>query len=76
MKPMIRRLQLLERACQVEVYVEDEVSPTAVIRGATAKAIADGRWGRSRTKATYSVFARHDVWCPGQIGTTNSWRRN
>jgi hypothetical protein len=37
MKPMIRRLQLLERACQVEVYVEHEVSPTAVIRARRLK---------------------------------------
>jgi hypothetical protein len=32
MKPMIRRLRLLEQAYQVEVYVEREDSPAAIVR--------------------------------------------
>ena len=32
MKPMIRRLRLLEQTYQVEVYVEREDSPAAIVR--------------------------------------------
>jgi hypothetical protein len=32
MKPLMRRLLVLERVCQVETYVEREDSPAAIIR--------------------------------------------
>ena len=32
MNPMVRRLRLLEQAYQIEVYVEREDSPAAIVR--------------------------------------------
>jgi hypothetical protein len=32
MKPLIRRLRVLERVCEVEPYVEREDSPAAILR--------------------------------------------
>jgi len=32
MKPLVRRLLVLERVCQVETYVERDDSPAAIVR--------------------------------------------
>jgi hypothetical protein len=36
-KPMIRRLRLLEQACEVSIYVEREDSPAAIVRARRLK---------------------------------------
>jgi hypothetical protein len=41
MKPMIRRLRILEQAYQVEVYVEREDSPAAILRARRLKRLQD-----------------------------------
>jgi hypothetical protein len=41
MKPMIRRLRLLEQAWQVEEYVEREDSPAAIVRARRLKRLQE-----------------------------------
>jgi hypothetical protein len=43
MKPMIRRLRLLEQAYQVEEYVEREDSPAAILRARRDEALFDNK---------------------------------